>query len=140
MKFYFLIACLFLSSCAGTTSVHGDMPFDEKIALIKPEQSKAFVEQTLGSPSFNTIFGQRAYVYLQTKCIKKAFFRPEVIERKGLYIAFDAKEKVKEVHKFSLKEGNVIALDTDKTLALKKPIGKWDFFLKHFGKYRARPM
>ena len=101
-----MVFLIMLQSCSNKTIITGNLPDPDLIANIEVGQvSKNEVLELLGSPSTKATFNDNDWYYVSEKISTRAFFHPEVINRKVLIIQFDKREIVKKIKQLSLKDG-----------------------------------
>jgi outer membrane protein assembly factor BamE (lipoprotein component of BamABCDE complex) len=99
------------TACAPRVDVRGNLPDPERVAEIVPgEHSRELVEETLGSPSTKSTFGQETWLYVSNRTETLAFLEPEVQERLVLAIHFDEQGLVESVDRLGLEDGRDIEL------------------------------
>ena len=109
-------ALLALTACAPIASVHGFQALDVKPAELKVgEDTKSTVLERLGSPSTVSTFDPNLWFYMSQSLSHKAFFKPKVVEREVVAVAFDEGEKVKTINTYTLADGRVIAFNGRET-------------------------
>lgn len=123
---------LTISSCSSDVFLvhNGNMPADDKVALISKGQSREQVEEILGSPSSITSFDGDTWIYMSSTLKKVAFFKPEEVDREVLAIKFNQQGKVEEISDFDRDCGRQVAIDDTETPTEGHKIG---FFRKYFG-------
>lgn len=88
-----------LTGCAETVHTRGNLPDPTVVAQIAPgKQTREQITQMLGTPSTVATFEQETWFYIGGRVKTKAFFNPEVLERKILAIRFDKSGKVAEIN------------------------------------------
>ena len=101
-----IVFLIMLQSCSNKTIITGNLPDPDLLANIEVGQvSKNEVLELLGSPSTKATFNDNDWYYVSEKISTRAFFHPEVINRKVLIIQFDKREIVKKIKQLSLKDG-----------------------------------
>ena len=106
-----MVFLIMLQSCSSKTIITGNLPDPDLIANIEVGQvSKNEVLELLGSPSTKATFNDNDWYYVSEKTSTRAFFDPEVINRKVLIIQFDNREIVKKITQLSLKDGEKIEM------------------------------
>ena len=123
---------LSLGACSSDIFLthNGNMPSQEKIAQVKAGQSRAEVQQILGSPSSVTSFDGNTWIYMSSTLKKVAFFEPQEVNRDVLAITFDNQNKVEKITTYDKADGRDIAIDQTATPTPGHKIG---FFRKYFG-------
>ena len=106
-----MVIFIMLQSCSNKTITTGNLPDPDLVANIEVGQvSKNEVLELLGSPSTKATFNDNDWYYVSEKTSTRAFFNPEVINRKVLIIQFDKREIVKKITQLSLKDGEKIKM------------------------------
>lgn len=130
----FFLSFMIIMTAACSSDVflvhNGNMPADDKVALISKGQSREQVEEILGSPSSVTSFDGDTWIYMSSTLKKVAFLQPEIVDREVLAIKFNNQGKVVEISELDRKCGRDIAVDNTETPTEGHKIG---FFRKYFG-------
>jgi outer membrane protein assembly factor BamE (lipoprotein component of BamABCDE complex) len=106
-----MVFLIMLQSCSSKTIITGNLPDPDLLANIEVGQvSKNEVLELLGSPSTKATFNDNDWYYVSEKTSTRAFFDPEVINRKVLIIQFDKRGIVKKITQLSLKDGEKIEM------------------------------
>jgi outer membrane protein assembly factor BamE (lipoprotein component of BamABCDE complex) len=104
-------AGLWLGACAPTVQVHGYMPPPADVARITPGRDTAeTVEEVLGLPSSNGILRDSAWYYVQSTIENYTYNPPRVVDRTVLAINFDQNGVVRDVVRYGLEDGRIVAL------------------------------
>lgn len=99
-----------LSACAPQIATHGNMVDVDALAKIEPGRTdQSTVLALLGSPSSQGNFGEPTWYYIGQRTERQAFYRPETIERRVVYIDFEPGGTVKSIGSLDLEDGNKIA-------------------------------
>jgi outer membrane protein assembly factor BamE (lipoprotein component of BamABCDE complex) len=105
------VALLLSTACAPVVSQRGYIPDQEKLASIQVGvDDKATVEDRLGTPTNIATFDGDVWYYISSVEEQFAFFDPETTERNILAISFDAEGKVSNLEKYTLEDGQVVAI------------------------------
>ncbi len=100
------------SACVASFRNHGYIPPDELLdEIVVGIDTRASVEDTVGSPSSAGILDESGYYYVRSRVKSLAYREPEVVEREVLAISFDANGVVTNIERFGLEDGQVIALE-----------------------------
>ena len=98
-----------LGACAPKIDVRGNLPDPERLSEIEPgEQSRAEVEEILGTPSTVAVFDQETWLYVSQKTETIAFFEPEVKERSVVILKFDKEGIVSKIETLTAENGKKI--------------------------------
>lgn len=102
---------LSLTACAATYSNHGYIPPQEDLdQLVVGIDTKASVEDSVGSPSSGGVLSDSGYYFVRTRIRSFGPTAPKVIERQVLAISFDSAGVVSNIERFGLEDGNVVPL------------------------------
>ena len=119
MKKLLTIAAFFLiTSCLNQTETRGYVFELSDYKLIKEGISgKDFVLEAMGNPTFiidhNT--NEELWVYFSEDIHKFLFFKPDILNRKIMIIAFDNNATVRKIANYDLKDQNNVKFSNDYT-------------------------
>ena len=100
---------LSLPACESNVQVHGNLPDPELIEEIQPGvYGRQDIAGLLGSPSAVSTFQDSKWYYIGERTTKFAFFKPKVLERNVLVIAFDGNGLVSETRTYGLADAQDI--------------------------------
>lgn len=108
---------------------NGNMPSNDRIEQIRVGQSKSDVLKVLGAPSSVVALDRDTWIYMSADVEKIAFFEPKEVARDVLTLKFKD-DQIVEMKRLTEKDGQKIAVSTDKTETLGHTPG---FFAKFFG-------
>jgi outer membrane protein assembly factor BamE (lipoprotein component of BamABCDE complex) len=98
-----------LLSCAPRLDNHGNTVDLDNLVEIEPGKTrKTRVSALLGAPSTRSDYGQDTWIYIGSKTKTVAFFQPEVVNRRVVYITFGADGVVNSIGKLSDADGKKI--------------------------------
>mgnify|MGYP003700616355 CR=1 FL=1 len=110
------LVALGLVACSPQVATHGNLVDPDALAKIEPGLSdQAAVLSLLGSPSTRGNFNEPTWYYIGQKTERQAFYRPETIERKVVYIDFEPNGRVKSIGSLNLEDGSKVAFVTRET-------------------------
>lgn len=122
------VVCVALSSCAATYRNYGYVPPKEELDLIAVGvDTRATVEETLGSASAASVTGDDSMFFVRTRVRTFAMLDPEVIERDIVAVSFDDNGVVRNIETFGLEDGNVVRLSrriTEPTVGGRSVLGQ----------------
>lgn len=82
-----------------------------RLAKIEPGRTpQSEVLALLGSPSSQANFGEPTWYYIGQLTERQAFYRPETIERRVVYVDFEPAGTVKSIGTLDLEDGKKIAI------------------------------
>ena len=97
-------------SCTPRIDNHGNEIDIDNLVEIEPGTTrKTRVSALLGAPSSTSDFGDDTWFYIGATTKTVAFFQPELINRKVVYISFDKDGVVGSIGKLSETDGKKIA-------------------------------
>lgn len=100
-----------LVACSPQIATHGNMVDVDALAKIEPGRTnQSTVLALLGSPSSQGNFGEPTWYYIGQRTERQAFYRPETIERRVVYIDFEPQGAVKSIGTLSLDDGKKISI------------------------------
>lgn len=131
-KMFLLSIGFFITACSSDTFIcrTGNMPSEDKIAMVFKGQSKNDVLEVLGSPSTVVPLDKDTWIYMSSEIKQVAFMAPKEIDREVLVVKFDSSGTVSEINKLDKKHGEQIAVTEEQTPNQEQEQG---FFRKYFG-------
>ena len=131
-KVFLLSAGILLSACSSDTFIShtGNMPSEDKIAMVFKGQSKQDVLEVLGSPSNVVSFDKDTWIYMSSEIKQVAFMSPKEVDREVLVVKFNQAGKVVSVNKMNKQNGEQLQVAEDQTPNQEQEQG---FFRKYFG-------
>ncbi|OAN50853.1 cell envelope protein SmpA [Paramagnetospirillum marisnigri] len=117
-----LSATLAATACDPIIELRGNLPPQEQIDQIKVgTTTRDDVQALLGTPSNVTPFGDETWHYISSVTHRKAFFEPEIKERKVLTVVFDRAGLVRAVDTKGLADGKqLVTVDRETPTAGKE--------------------
>lgn len=113
---YALAAMLGLAACTSQIATHGNLVDPDALAKVEPGKSdQATVLSLLGSPSTRGNFSEPTWYYVGQRTERMAFYKPETIDRKVVYVDFEPSGVVKSIGKLDLADGSKVAYVTRET-------------------------
>ena len=102
---------LSLAACTARFQNHGYIPPQEDLDLLAVGiDTRASVEDSVGSPSSGGVLEGGGYYYVKSRVKTFGFKAPEVVEREVLAITFDANGVIANIERFGLEDGRVVPL------------------------------
>lgn len=100
-----------LAACSPQFRNHGYAPSDEELSeIIVGVDTRDTVSEVVGSPSSGGVLRESGYYYVSQRVRSFAYQAPEVVERQVVAISFDAEGVVRNIERFALEDGEVVAL------------------------------
>lgn len=133
-----LAASWLLVGCAGEVNTHGDLVQDDRLTRIIPHQhSQRDVLAILGSPSALSVLDGEAWYYIGDRRESLAFFKPELLERETVVVAFDDSGIVKSVDKAIVDKENKIEVVERETPTHGSNLTMVEQFLGNIGRFNT---
>lgn len=89
-KVSMIAVCILASGCVKRVHYRGKAPDLEVLSTLKTGQStKNDVLNSLGSPTFETQYGEKIWFYVSKKVEHKAFLPPEETEKQTIALSFN---------------------------------------------------
>jgi outer membrane protein assembly factor BamE (lipoprotein component of BamABCDE complex) len=130
-----LLVALAIGGCAPTVAQRGNVPDPDKLAELKPGDTKDKVVQTIGSPSTIGTFSDKKWYYISRKTEKVAFFDPKTVDQQVVEVVFDQDDKVQEIKKLNLNDAYDVDLVGRSTPTAGKSITVMDQLLGNIGRF-----
>ncbi len=100
-----------LASCATQFRNHGYVPAPDELAnIIVGKDTRETVSSIIGRPTASGILDASAWYYVESRFRHVGFLAPKEIEREVVTITFDGRDRVANIERFGLEDGQVIAL------------------------------
>lgn len=100
-----------LASCATQFRNHGYVPAPDELAnIIVGKDTRETVSSIIGRPTASGILDASAWYYVESRFRHVGFLAPKEIEREVVTITFDGRDRVANIERFGLEDGQVISL------------------------------
>lgn len=104
-------ALLATAACSPLTRTHGYVPDEAALAQITPGvDTRETVRAALGSPSAQGLPGSEDFYYVASAFERLGIFEPREVTREVVAVSFDASGRVRNIERFGLEQGRVVAL------------------------------
>ncbi len=101
-----------LSACAATYSNHGYAPTDAELKAISVGvDSRDSVAKAIGRPASTGVLSDNAWYYVSSRVRHFTYNADKIVDRQLVAISFDKRGVVKNIERFTLADGRVIALN-----------------------------
>ncbi|SUZ32509.1 hypothetical protein ROE7235_02270 [Roseibaca ekhonensis] len=105
------IVTLALSACSPVPRYHGYAPDDMQLADIEVGQdTRDDVAEKVGRPGVSGVMEGAAWYYVQSDWVEEGWRAPVEVKREVVAISFDGSDRVANIERFGLAEGEVVAL------------------------------
>ena len=133
-----LMALAILAGCSAKVTSRGNAPNPDKLSQIKVgEHNRSQVARLLGTPSNAAIFNDNTWYYVSRKTKTTAFYKPEVLESQVIAIHFDTSGKVKEIRRYTKKDGRDITPVARATPTPGREMGVLEQLLGNVGRFEV---
>lgn len=105
-----------VAGCSSVTRNHGYAPPEEMVTQIIPGvDTRGSVRRKIGRPVTTGTFTEDGWYYVSTTVARRAFYAPEVVDRRIIAISFDERDRVTAVDRFGLEDGQYVELESRTT-------------------------
>lgn len=105
------ILIMSLAACSPVTRFHGYAPDDTQLAEIEVgRDTRDTVAEKVGRPGVSGVMEGGDWYYVQSDWIEQGWRAPVEVRREVVAISFDGQDRVANVERFGLAEGEVVAL------------------------------
>ncbi len=102
---------LVVAACSPMPRFHGYAPDDTELAQIEvARDTRESVEEKIGRPSMTGVMEGSAWYYVQSDWVQRGWRAPEEIDRQVVMISFDGSDRVSNIERYGLEDGEVVAL------------------------------
>jgi outer membrane protein assembly factor BamE (lipoprotein component of BamABCDE complex) len=99
------------AACGPQIRTHGYVPPEDALAAISVGlDTRETVADTVGTPTASGVLGETGYYYVLQRIQQRGYREPRVVEREIVAISFDEAGVVRNIERFGLEDGNVVAL------------------------------
>ncbi|ADO42521.1 outer membrane protein assembly factor BamE [Ketogulonicigenium vulgare] len=127
-------------ACTPVQRNHGYIPTEDMIAGLNVGDSRASVISAIGEPAAQSVQGQGAFYYVQSRFETFGAFAPREIDRQVLAVTFTPAGTLQNIARYGLQDGNVVILSRRVT---DEQVGDMTFIrqlLGNFGRVDAASM
>lgn len=126
------------AACTPVYRNHGYIPAEDELAQVSVGQdTKETVAQKVGRPSVEGLLNTNGWFYVQSRFKTVGPRQPQEIDRQVVAITFDAQDRVANIERFGLEQGEVVAISRRVTSTSIKQIGLIQQLLGSLGRLRA---
>lgn len=106
-----MVALVALTACSPRIRDFGYAPTDNELAeIVVGVDTQDRVAELVGHPASDSLRGDDAWYYLSARQETVAFRRPVTTDRQLVAISFTSEGTVRNIERFTLKDGRVITL------------------------------
>lgn len=105
------LAALALGACAPQMRYHGYAPSDESLSAIQVgRDTRETVAEQIGRPGMGGVLEGSDWFYVQSDWRHANWRAPVETDRQVVAISFDGRDRVSNIERFGLRDGEVVAL------------------------------
>lgn len=102
---------LLLAACSPIMRYHGYAPTDDDLAQIEiGRDTRESVAQKIGRPGMGGVMEGSGWFYVQSDWHHREWRAPEEVDRQVVAISFDQRDRVTNIERFGLEDGEVVAI------------------------------
>lgn len=106
-----IVALVLIVGCAPQPRFHGFVPTDAALAEVEVGQdTRESVAQKLGRPGAAGMMEGAGWYYVQSDWVQRGWRAPVEIDRQVVAISFDSDDRVSNIERFGIEDGQVVAL------------------------------
>ena len=107
-----VLILLLVAGCSSTYRNYGYVPSEADLASVEVgRDTRETVAEKIGNPGTSGVVRETAWYFVQSRVENYAHQAPEVVERQVLAISFSTNGRVRNIERFGLEDGEVIALN-----------------------------
>ena len=126
-----------LAACSPIMSYHGYAPGEEDLAqIVIGQDTRETVARKIGQPGMGGVMEGSGWFYVQSDWRQRGWRAPEETDRQVVAISFDARDRVSNIERFGLADGQVVALSRRVTDAGPRP-SVMSQVMRVFGQFAA---
>lgn len=111
-------ALALLAACSPVMRFHGYAPTDDQLAeIVVGQDTRETVAQKIGQPGVGGVIEGSGWFYVQSDWRVRQWRAPEEIDRQVVAISFDARDRVSNIERFGLEDGQVVPISRRVTSA-----------------------
>lgn len=120
------VAMLALAACAATFRNHGYVPTEAELAQLDVGQdTRESVVNAIGQPTSEGLMQGDSWYYVQSRWRHETYKAPEEIEREVVALSFTSDDRLANIERFGLEDGQIVALSrrvTDDPIRARGPL------------------
>lgn len=105
------LALLAVAGCSDIVRNHGYAPTEDELQVIEVgRSSRAGVANAIGRPSSTGLMQDSGWFYVKSRYRERYWRGAEEFDREVVAISFDENDRVSNIERFGLENGNVVVL------------------------------
>lgn len=106
-----LVLALLLAACSPIMRYHGYAPTEADLAqIVVGRDTRETVADKIGQPGMGGVMEGSGWFYVQSDWRQREWRPAEEVDRQLVAISFDSRDRVSNIERFGLADGEVIAL------------------------------
>lgn len=101
---------LVLAACSPIMRFHGYAPTDAELQAVNVGDTREQVTQAIGQPGIGGVMEGSGWYYVQSDWRHVQWRAPVEVDRQVVAITFDARDRVANVERFGMADGQVVAI------------------------------
>ena len=111
-----VLALTAATACSPIYRNHGFVPAQDELLALEPGvDTRESVIEAVGQPSAAGVVGDQALYYVASRFRRIGPLAPEEIERQVVALSFDAGGTLRNIERYGLEDGRVVALEREIT-------------------------
>ncbi len=100
-----------LAACSPIRQFHGYAPSDEDLSeIVVGQDTRETVAEKVGRPGMGGVMEGSDWFYVQSDWVNRGWRAPEEVDRQVVAISFDGRDRVTNIERFGLEDGQVVSL------------------------------
>ena len=105
-----------LTGCSPIYRTHGFVPSQSEVFALQPGvDTRESVADVIGQPTAGGVLNNGGFYYVQSRFRHFGPLAPEEIDRQVVALSFDAEGTLRNIERFGLEQGRVVALEREVT-------------------------
>jgi len=102
---------LAVAACSPVIRHHGYAPDETELSFVEiGRDTRDTVAEKIGRPGASGLLEDGAWYYVQSKRLHSGYREPAEVERQVVAISFDGQNRVSNIERFGLEDGEVVIL------------------------------
>lgn len=135
------VLLLVLVACSPVARFHGYAPDDAQLSDIEVgRDTRETVEQKIGRPGISGVMEGSGWFYVQSDWIDEGWRAPVEVDRQIVSITFDSADRVSNIERFGLEDGEIVALSRRVTDTGPSGMSVLRQLMSNFGRFNPAQM
>ncbi|WP_439560908.1 outer membrane protein assembly factor BamE [Roseinatronobacter sp.] len=135
------VLLLALVACSPVARFHGYAPDDVQLSEIEVgRDTRETVEQKIGRPGVSGVMEGSGWFYVQSDWIDEGWRPPVEVDRQIVAITFDSSDRVSNIERFGLEDGEIVPLSRRVTDTGPSGMSVLRQLMSNFGRFNPTQM